>query len=247
MFSRSVLRTALEARCINTATSSTSQFLPPTFLLPSRANLSTSSSTGTTQFQSTPPEIPPQSPPLQANAAPTASTTITSTTATSQTTSTRSKPPTPKPAPTPPTITKPLTLDSELTSLLPHLSAQSPHYITAHIHAHPYLLTAGDKLRLPFLMPSVEPGQILRLNRASVLGSRDFALKGAPYVDERLFECRARVMGVESEPMRILEKTKRRQRHVKHVRSKHKYTVLRIMEVRIKSLEELKAEGATIE
>lgn len=95
-------------------------------------------------------------------------------------------------------------------------------------------------------MPNVQPGDVLRLNRASVLGSRDFTLKGTPYVDERLFECRVRVLGTEAEPLRIKEKTKRRNRHVKRVKSKHKYTVLRVMEVKVRPLEELLAEGAEI-
>jgi large subunit ribosomal protein L21 len=88
-------------------------------------------------------------------------------------------------------------------------------------------------------MPGVVPGDVLRLNRASILGSRDYTLKGAPYLDERLFECRARVMGTEAEPMRIKEKTKRRNRKVKTVRSKHKFTILRIAEVKVNSLEEI--------
>lgn len=126
-----------------------------------------------------------------------------------------------------------------------------------HVHGRPYLVTPGDLVRLPFLMPGVSPGDVLRLNRASVLGSRDLTLRpsrpeaprgrptagGAgsevPYVDERLFECRAVVVGVESEPMREKEKTKRRNRKVKTVKSKHRFTVVRISELRIKSPEEL--------
>ena len=92
------------------------------------------------------------------------------------------------------------------------------------------------------------------MNRASIIGSRDYTLKAPPaapspglgngkpkkpYLDERLFECRARVMGVESEPMRVIEKTKRRQRHTKHVTSKLKYTILRVMEVKVRSVEEV--------
>jgi len=57
--------------------------------------------------------------------------------------------------------------------------------------------------------------------------------KAPTYLDERLFTCRAVVMGVESEPMRVMEKTKQRQRHTKHVKSKHKYTVLKIREVSV--------------
>ena len=98
----------------------------------------------------------------------------------------------------------------------------------------------------------------MRLNRASLLGSRDYTLKagtnstefydgrrtGEPqYLDERLFECRVRVLGVDSGPMMMKEKTKRRNRKVKTVRSKHKYTVLKVMEVKVKTLEELKGRA----
>jgi large subunit ribosomal protein L21 len=102
-------------------------------------------------------------------------------------------------------------------------------------------------------MHGVNPGDVLRLNRASLLGSRDYTLKagtnstesydgnrtGEPnYLDERLFECRVRVM--------IKEKTKRRQRRVKTVRSKHKFTMLKVMEVKVKGLEELKREAGQL-
>ncbi|RAH83720.1 hypothetical protein BO86DRAFT_387548 [Aspergillus japonicus CBS 114.51] len=148
--------------------------------------------------------------------------------------------------PVAPTFTAPLQLTPTLLAQLPQLTTQQPHYIIAHLHDRPYLLTQGDAIRLPFLMPKVKPGDILRFNRASVLGSRDFSLKGAPYVDERLYECRVRVVGVDSEPLRVKEKTKRRRRHVQMIRSKHKYTLLRVMDVKIKTAEELLREGAVV-
>jgi hypothetical protein len=95
-------------------------------------------------------------------------------------------------------------------------------------------------------MPGVQSGDILRFNRASVLGSRDYTLKGTPYIDERLFECRVRVLGVESEPLRVKEKTKRRQRHVQRIKSKHKYTIMRVIDVKVKTLEELVEDGVEI-
>ncbi|KAF2118498.1 hypothetical protein BDV96DRAFT_387699 [Lophiotrema nucula] len=171
--------------------------------------------------------------------------------------------PTAAAAPTPPT-SKPSAyarkdeVVSELTpsirQMLPLLKSQSPHYLTMHIHGRPYLLTSGDTLRLPFLMPEVQPGDVLRLDRATHIGSRDYTLKApepvngtrdAPkkvfYLDPELFVCRATVIGVESEPLRIKEKTKRRQRHIRKVKSKHKYTVLKIGEIEVKSLEEYEA------
>ncbi|SZF06063.1 unnamed protein product [Blumeria hordei] len=145
-----------------------------------------------------------------------------------------------KRVPTSPDTPKtPLQISESIKELLPLLTAQPSHYVTIHIHGKPYLVTAGDTVRLPFKMPGVIPGDILRLDKAINIGSRDYTLKGAPYVDERLFECRATVMGTEAEPMRIKLKTKRRNRKVKTVKSKHRYTILRIAELRIKNLEEL--------
>lgn len=192
--------------------------------------------------------------------------------------------------------------------LLPLLKSQTPHYITIHIHGKPYLVTQGDTLRLPFLMHGVEPGDVLRLDRAVNIGSRDYTLKAAAaapklksptsdtkyildpttgtaathshvmsndaaadplsyvatstkpqpaphfvphiekgkhsYLNDKLFVCRAVVMGVESEPLRIKEKTKRRQRKVKMVRSKHRFTILRIKEFRIRDIDEIEAGEA---
>ena len=103
-------------------------------------------------------------------------------------------------------------------------------------------------------MHGVSPGDILRLTRASVIGSRDYTLKAGAvdhhlwngktkrkhgYLDERLFVCRAVVLGTESEPMRFKEKTKRRQRKVKTVRSKHRYTILKVNEITVRPLDEL--------
>ena len=157
----------------------------------------------------------------------------------------------------PANISRPLVLSKSLQELLPKLTAQAPHYITAHVHRFPYLLTEGDTLRLPFHMHGVAPGDILRFNRASIIGSRDYTLKagmantesydtkrtGEPnYLDERLFELRMRVMGLETNPMMDTEKKKRRNRHRRVIHSKHKYTVLRVMQLRVKDLEELKSD-----
>jgi ribosomal protein L21 len=133
----------------------------------------------------------------------------------------------------------PTPIQDSVKNLLPFLAAQPGHYITVHIHGFPYLVQEGDQIRLPFRMPGVLAGDVLRLNRASVIGSRDYTMKGAPHIDERVFECRATVLGVESEPMRIKIKKKRRQRRKRQAKSKHRYTILRISELNIKDLDDV--------
>jgi large subunit ribosomal protein L21 len=196
--------------------------LPPTFLLPSRARY----------FNSTTQRIETPSQALHSSQLFTES--IDDTPGSSRPKLSRPKVPE-KPA----SPSSPLAISKSVQELLPLLGAQPSHYISTHIHGKPYLVTIGDSIRLPFQMPGVMPGDVLRLNRATSLGSRDFTLKGAPYVDERLFECRATVIGTEAEPMRMKEKTKRRNRKVKTVKSKHKFTILRISDLKVKSLEEI--------
>jgi len=161
----------------------------------------------------------------------------------------RGKPPPPRPA-------EPLTdaaVDPSIAALLPLLRTQPPFYATIHIHEKPYLVTAGDELRLPSLLKGVRVGDVLRLTRASLLGSRDYTLKAGTttkgerrrYLDERLFVCRARVVGVTQEPFRVKVKKKPRIRHERHVVSKHTYTQLRIMEVTVNGSEALEAENDT--
>ncbi|KAF3812261.1 54S ribosomal protein L49 [Colletotrichum gloeosporioides] len=211
--SRSLLRSVLELRTPVTR-------LPPTFLLPIQAR----------RFNSTAPIIEPQitSVAEDAPAAAVPSGAVAAEPSIAQKAVAAQKPTTPSGP-----------ISEQVKAVLPFLAAQPNHYITFHIHGRPYLVTPGDSVRLPFKMPGVVPGDVLRLNRASVIGSRDYTLKGAPFIDERLYECRAVVTGTESEPMRFKEKTKRRQRKVKTVKSKHRYTTLAISELKINSPEEI--------
>ncbi|KAL9101145.1 MAG: hypothetical protein Q9163_003570 [Psora crenata] len=219
------------ARTVGRAVSNTgtnSYHLPPTFLLPLRCHLSTIS-TATTRND--------PSPPLGAYTSTSPSDTskhpIGALPSTSHATPDYSPrchhPQLSRRSPLPPP-TNPL---STSLSLLPLLAAQPPHYIIAHIHARPYLLTPGDTLRLPFHMPHAPPGTVIRLNRASMLGSRDFTFRGNPWVDEKFWKARAVVVGIEGEPMRVIKKTKRRQRKVKTVKSKMRFTVLRVQQLEV--------------
>ncbi|KAI1426434.1 hypothetical protein F5Y12DRAFT_742216 [Xylaria sp. FL1777] len=186
--------------------------LPPASVLASRA-LST---TATTRIQS----VNPATSPSQTSLPPSAPTNSrVGTTSSTQ-----------KQAPAAPSTAE---ATASIAQLYPLLRAQPRHYITAHIHERPYLVTEGDQIRLPFKMPGVLPGDVLRLDRASILGSRDYTLKGTPWIDPTLFECRATVLGTESEPLRIKIKTKRRNRRSQQVKSKHKYTILRISELKL--------------
>lgn len=214
MFSRALRRAVQEVRV-------PSSTLPPTFLLPSQARY----------FNSTEQHVESPTNNLSATQAPLMSQSPISTEKIASTAGINATQPT---APS-----TPYAITESVKELLPLLNAQPSKFITALIHGRPYLLTVGDTVRLPFHMPGVVPGDVLRLNRASTIGSRDYTLKGQPHVDERVFECRAVVMGTEGEPARIKIKKKQRNRRTKTVISKHKFTVLRLSELRVKDLSEI--------
>lgn len=214
--SRALLRSVLELRTPVTR-------LPPSFLLPFRP----AAAPAARFLHQTAQQVEPTS---QSDAA-AAATLFKASSPKATTTPTTPETPAAPSAPSP--------ISQQVRKLLPVLAAQPGHYTTIHIHGKPYLVTEGDTVKLPFKMPGVAPGDVLRLNKASVIGSRDLTLQGAPYVDERLFECRAVVMGTESEPMRVMIKKKRRCRKKKHVFSKHKYTVLRINQLKINDVSNL--------
>ncbi|KAK6335964.1 hypothetical protein TWF730_003338 [Orbilia blumenaviensis] len=223
---------ALSRRALPRLTSSSTPLIArPLLLSTSRLTLPppsqirhTSTTTSTTTTATTPPPPPPPQQPLSTS---------------------------PPPPPQQPQEQDLTTLKRLHTALL----HQPPWYTTIHIHNTPYLVTLGDRITLPSLLyppvsPStnplnkpLQPGDIIRLTHASTLGSREYTIKGTPYIDERLFRCKAVVVEVTSEPMRIKEKTKRRQRRVKKVKSKHRYTVLRICELEVNELPEGLGEG----
>nr|POF26170.1 homocitrate dehydratase, mitochondrial [Quercus suber] len=275
MLSRSLKRALLDSRWPT----------PPTFLLPWTASLTTVSHTTNGN------DIPPPVQPISRSRTPQDRQSSRPKALSPSSTDDQAALPTPGS-----TSLSAESLSDSVRELLPHLQAQSPHYISAHLYDRPYILTQGDTLRLPFLMKGVEPGDVLRLNCATFIGSRDYTLKAAAsaprlksttrstvpvkddttgslssisrvmptsdvaasdsrtyaphfiphiakgktsYLDERLFVCRAVVMGWESDPMEVIEKTKRRNRKVKHVKSKQRHTILKIKELRVRSLEEV--------
>ncbi|EMR11646.1 hypothetical protein PNEG_00084 [Pneumocystis murina B123] len=106
-------------------------------------------------------------------------------------------------------------------------------YAVIHIYGRSFIVTEGDVVTLPQRLCDVKPGDIIRLNSISKLGSRNYTLKGQPYIDEKLYTCRARVLELTKAPMSYFIKKKRRQRRIKVVKSKQDYTVLRICEITI--------------
>ncbi|KAK9460180.1 mitochondrial 54S ribosomal protein bL21m [Lipomyces oligophaga] len=112
-----------------------------------------------------------------------------------------------------------------------HHSMTTPTYATFKMHTNRFLVTVGDIVSLPYRLKDVKVGDIIRLTQVESLGSRDFTLKGTPYLEQDQVVVKARVVEHTKQPMSVKIKTKRRNRRVKHITSKHPYTVLVVSEV----------------
>lgn len=119
---------------------------------------------------------------------------------------------------TPPDIT-PLKLATDL-------------YAIFRIHNRPYLVTEGDKVILPFHMKEAQVGDILNLTDVTTLGSRNFTLQGSP-INSSLYELKATVIEKTKRKFEVREVTKRRQRRVRHAKSKGDLTILRIHSLQV--------------
>jgi ribosomal protein L21 len=106
-------------------------------------------------------------------------------------------------------------------------------YATIHIYDRKFLVTEGDEVRIPVDFKTLEVGDVLNLNEVSTIGSRDHTLTGGPRIDPSVFNIRAVVIEKTKVKHRVLEKTRRRRRHVRHVVVKPPLTVLRISQLSV--------------
>ena len=121
-------------------------------------------------------------------------------------------------------LMRPLTRPS---SSLKSLVNSNLIYMTVHINSFPFLISPNDTIHLPFNLPSLPLGSILRMTTVSRIGSRDYTLQGHPYIDPKFFTLKMRVVEHTKQPLVITVKTKQRQRRARHLPNKQNYTVLK--------------------
>lgn len=114
---------------------------------------------------------------------------------------------------------KPLKLSNEL-------------YAVFKIHNRPYLMTEGDKVILPFKVKEADVGDVLSLTDVVTIGSRNYRLVDYP-IDSSLYTLKATVLEKTKRAFEVREVTKRRNRRVRHAKSKGDLTVIRISELKL--------------
>lgn len=105
-------------------------------------------------------------------------------------------------------------------------------YAIFRIHNRPYLVTKGDKVILPFKVKQADVGDTLNLTDVITLGSRNYKLVDYP-IDHSLYTLKATVLEKTKRAFEVREVTKRRNRKVRHAKSKGDLTVIRIAELKV--------------
>ena len=116
---------------------------------------------------------------------------------------------------------------ANLPSAVSLLRSQPSHYVIASLHESRYILTPKDLLTVPRLR-AVSVGDVLRLSKIHELGSRDYTLRGDPFVPLNTVSVHATVVEHTKGKMEEIFKKKRRKGYQKHIRHKQGYTRLRI-------------------
>ncbi|CAG8484075.1 9398_t:CDS:2 [Ambispora leptoticha] len=129
----------------------------------------------------------------------------------------------------------PITLSATTKSLVTRLRDQLRYYAEVEICGRRFLVTKNDQV-ITNRLRDVKVGDEIKLNRVIELGSKDFTIKGNPYVAEQFYSIKATVLEQPLGPFVVKLKKKPHNRHVKHVTHKQPYTVLRISEVEVNKL-----------
>ncbi|KAG7731132.1 hypothetical protein KL948_003412 [Ogataea haglerorum] len=106
-------------------------------------------------------------------------------------------------------------------------------YASLRVHNRPYLVTKGDEMILPFRLKNAEVGDVLNFHDVTTIGSRNYTYNLSGSIDPSIFTIKAVVVEKTKKPMYVKEITKRRNRHTRHVKVKHDYTVLRVSELKL--------------
>ncbi|KAG0175681.1 hypothetical protein DFQ28_006873 [Apophysomyces sp. BC1034] len=127
-------------------------------------------------------------------------------------------------------------VDASTKESLSKLRDQLRYYAIAEIAGRPFLITKNDKVVVNRLR-DVNVGDVLRLDRVRELGSKDYTIKGAPYVNESFYDIAATVIEqTKSKLIRIVKK-KRRKNYKRTIEHKQTHTVLRISKVDVNKLD----------
>ncbi|KAJ2754795.1 hypothetical protein H4S06_003520, partial [Coemansia sp. BCRC 34490] len=126
-----------------------------------------------------------------------------------------------------PSADTPIKWSSNTSELVSRLRDQQKYYATVVIKGRPFTVTANDIIIMDRIK-DLELGDLLSLSQVTELGSRDYTIKGQPFVDPSLFNIKATVIEHPDGKLFTVTKKKRRTAHQKVTYHRNHYTMLRV-------------------
>ncbi|KAJ2459697.1 hypothetical protein GGF42_001310 [Coemansia sp. RSA 2424] len=119
--------------------------------------------------------------------------------------------------------------------LVNRLREQQKYYATVVIKGRPFTVTQNDIIVMDRIK-ELELGDSLALNQVTELGSRDYTIKGQPFVDCGLFKVEATVIEHPDGKLFTVTKKKRRTAHQKITYHRNRHTMLRVSAINVTKL-----------
>ncbi|KAJ2785677.1 hypothetical protein H4R18_000368 [Coemansia javaensis] len=111
--------------------------------------------------------------------------------------------------------------------LVSRLRDQQKYYATVVIKGRPFTVTQNDIIIMDRIR-ELELGDSLALNQVTELGSRDYTIKGQPYIDPSLYRIEATVIEHADGKQFTVTKKKRRTASQKVTYHRNHHTMLRV-------------------
>ncbi|KAJ2082684.1 hypothetical protein H4R24_001434 [Coemansia sp. RSA 988] len=134
------------------------------------------------------------------------------------------------------TTRTPIEWSSKTADLVSRLREQQKYYATVVIKGRPFTVTQNDIIVMDRIK-DLELGDSLALNQVTELGSRDYTIKGQPFVDPSLFRIEATVIEHPDGKQFTITKKKQRTAHQKITYHRNYYTMLRVALIDVNSFE----------
>ncbi|KAJ1773506.1 hypothetical protein IW140_002001 [Coemansia sp. RSA 1813] len=131
-----------------------------------------------------------------------------------------------------PATSTPIKWSASTTELVSRLRDQQKYYATVVVKGRPFTVTQNDIIIMDRIK-DLELGDLLSLTQITELGSRDYTIKGQPFVDPSLFNIKATVIEHPDGKLFTVTKKKRRTAHQKVTYHRNHYTMLRVSSINV--------------
>ncbi|KAJ2402480.1 hypothetical protein GGI23_000678 [Coemansia sp. RSA 2559] len=131
-----------------------------------------------------------------------------------------------------PAASTPIKWSPSTAGLVSRLRDQQNYYATVVVKGRPFTVTQNDIIVMDRIK-DLELGDLLSLTQITELGSRDYTIKGQPFVDPSLFSIKATVIEHPDGKLFTVTKKKRRTAHQKVTYHRNHYTMLRVSSINV--------------